>query len=360
MQNSTSEHKPLLLIFPYNVMAHYLRCVQLAVYLKPHFDIRFAHSLKFQAFITAAGFNTFTCAALDADKVQQCMISFEFSWLNEAELNHIYQSQLKAIHELKPVAVLSDMSPTLKMAAEKTGVFHIALMNGYMSRYYALVRRMPGKHPLHSLFNLLPGVLFNYITNVGEQLYFRDLHLPFKRIRKRAKLSRKYSYMQELEGDINLVCDLPDLFPQRNLPSNYFVIPPLFHPVSGEKCGLVSNLDPNKKTLFISMGSTGIWKDLEFLNNDEFKKYNVVTAGDTAQVLHSNHIFSYTFVDSRELFEVVDLVICHGGNGTIYQALSFGIPVLCRTAHVEQEYNADGLKRLQLGDCLDGISADDC
>ncbi len=33
----------------------------------------------------------------------------------------------------------------------------------------------------------------------------------------------------------------------------------------------------------------------------------------------------------------------------MYQALSYGIPVLCKTAHVEQEYNVEGVERLQLG-----------
>jgi UDP:flavonoid glycosyltransferase YjiC (YdhE family) len=106
------------------------------------------------------------------------------------------------------------------------------------------------------------------------------------------------------------------------------------------------------------MGSTGNWKKVSFLNNPQYRKYNIVTAGDNDKIINGPNVFSYAFVNSSKLFEIVDLVICHGGNGTIYQALSYGIPVLCRTFHLEQDYNADGLERRQLGKLLDDIKDD--
>lgn len=359
MEKCTSKIKPLLLIFPYDVMAHYLRCLQLCGYLKPYFRIKFIYSEKFYSFIREAGFETFECASLDSEKVQRCMTSFDFSWLNEPELNCIYTAQVKIITVLKPAAVLGDMSPTLKMAAEQTGVFHFSLHNGYMTQYYACIRRMSRKHPFHSIFNLLPPSIAEYMTNVGEQLYFRNLHAAFRRIRKRYGLSKKYTYLQELEGDANLVCDLQELFPQIDLPSNYFAIPPLYHPLQDIPLEEVPKLDLTKKTLFVSMGSTGNWKDLDFLNNNQFNKYNIVTAGDTDKILKGCNVFSYSFINNKQLFKLTDLVICHGGNGTIYQSLSCGIPILCKTTHVEQEYNADGLERLGLGQGLDKVKKED-
>lgn len=358
MQNSYIQQKPLLLVFPYDVMAHYLRCLQLCKYLKPYFNIQVIYSPRYHSFVTDAGFETFECAALHAEKVQQCMLSFDFSWLNERDLNFIYQAQVKTINELKPAAVLGDMCPTLQMAAEKTGVFHFSVINGYMSRYYAYVRSMPKKYPLYKLFNLLPASLFQYFTNVGEHIFFEKMHRSFSKIRKRSALSPRYSYMQELEGDVNLVCDLHELFPQRNLPEDYFLIPPLFHQPDNNITDITEKLDENKKTLYISMGSTGNWKNVAFLNNHEYQKYNIITAGDHEKIIHGPHVFSYNFINSQKLFTVTDLVICHGGNGTIYQALKYGIPVVCKTSHLEQDYNVDGLERLHIGRSLDDISAD--
>jgi len=82
--------KPLLLVFPYDVMAHYLRCLQLATYFAPFFEIKFLSSKRYQPFIAEAGFKTFEAASLDADKVQKCIEAFDFSWLNERELSYIY------------------------------------------------------------------------------------------------------------------------------------------------------------------------------------------------------------------------------------------------------------------------------
>jgi UDP:flavonoid glycosyltransferase YjiC (YdhE family) len=353
------DEKPLLLVFPYDVMAHYLRCLMLAKHLQLYYNIKFLHSSRYHSFVLEAGFDTFECAALDAEKVQRSVQSFDFSWLNESDLSYIYKKQVEVIGKLKPQAVLGDMSPTLKMAAEKTGTHYLSLINGYMSKHYAYVRRMPKSYPLYKLFNLLPPSLFSFFTNVGEHMYFHDIHRPFSKIRKRAGLSIKHSYMQELEGDTNLLCDLQELFPQRDLPSNYYLIPPLFHKLDDNENGAIRRLDARKKTLYVSMGSTGNWNDVSFLNHSTYEKFNIVTAGNSGNVIHGSNVFSYPFINSARLFNITDIVICHGGNGTFYQALSFGIPVLCKTSHLEQGYNVDGLERLQLGKSIDDVCSPD-
>ncbi len=358
MNDLNNSEKPLLLVFPHDVMAHYLRCLRLATYLQPYFSIQFLYSANYHSFVTKAGFNTFECAALHAEKVHQGMLSFDFSWLNEKDLDHIYRQQVKVIEELHPAAVLGDMTPTLKMAAEKTGTYCFSLLNGYMSRHYAYVRRMPKKYPLYKLFNLLPNSLFQYITNVGENLFFHDMHRPFSVIRKRERLSPKYSYLQEMEGDANLLCDLPEFFPQKDLPANYYFLPPLYHQLTEVGHATTEGLDRNKKTLLISMGSTGDWKKMAFLNNAHYHKYNIITAADNDKVIQGANVFAYPFISSSELFRIADLIICHGGNGTIYQALSYGIPVLCKTSHLEQDYNVDGLERLEAGRSIDDIESD--
>ncbi|MEJ7679268.1 MAG: hypothetical protein WKG06_15710 [Segetibacter sp.] len=172
MHNSFKGTKPLLLVFPYNVMAHYLRCLQIAEHLRVYFDIMFLYSASFHSFVIQAGFKTFECEALDAQKVQQGIISFDFSWLNERDLNLIYNKQVKVINELRPSAVLGDMSPTLKMAAEKTGVTCFSLINGYMSRYYTYVRRIPRSFPFYKQCNDLPPSLSSYLIKKGRRYLF--------------------------------------------------------------------------------------------------------------------------------------------------------------------------------------------
>ena len=359
MYTSLSGNKPLLLVFPHNVMAHYLRCLEISEHLKTYFDIRFLYSAAFHPFIIKAGFETFNCDALDAQKVQQGIVSFNFSWLNEKDLTLIYHNQVKIIKELGAAAVLGDMSPTLKMAAEKTGIFYFSLINGYMSRYYAFVRRLPRNFPLYKYCNDLPASLSDYLIKKGEQIAFNKIHAPFSKIRKHAGLSAKKSYLHELEGDINFLCDLPEIFPQKNLPSNYYFAPPLYYKLNNTYDDIIEKIDDNKKTLYVSMGSTGNWDKVTFLNSTTYHNYNIVTTGDKDKIIRGPNVFSYPFIASRKIMELTDLVICHGGNGTAYQALSFGIPVLCKTTHCEQEYNVDGLERWRLGRSLDDIDREE-
>jgi UDP-N-acetylglucosamine:LPS N-acetylglucosamine transferase len=119
--------------------------------------------------------------------------------------------------------------------------------------------------------------------------------------------------------------------------------------------GIPLKLDKDKKTLFVSMGSTGDWNNVAFLNDPFFTKFNIVTAGDTLNVVSAPNVIAASFINIRDVFPHADLVLCHGGNGTIYQALSYGLPILCKTSHFEQEWNVQAIERLKLGRCLDNV-----
>ncbi len=352
---NVNERKPLLLVFPFNVLAHYLRCLKLARYLSHHFEIQFLFSERYASFVSDEGYHTFRCASFDADKVQEAARMFDFSWLNQQDVEQIYLDQVRIINEFKPAAVLADTVPTLKMATEKTNTTYFNLMNGYMTAYYACVRKMPASHPLYKYVKTLPSLLTEPLIKIGEQLAFEKIHVPFKKIRERYNLSAKQTYHQETEGDVNLVCDLPELYPQKGLPSNYHFIPPLFYDPRNNSKEIVHQLDKNKKTLFVSMGSTGEWNNVLFLNDPFFNKYNIVTAGDTLKVVNAPNVIGASFVNIHHVFPYTDLVLCHGGNGTVYQALSYGLPILCKTAHFEQEWNVQALEKLNLGRGIDGL-----
>jgi UDP:flavonoid glycosyltransferase YjiC (YdhE family) len=342
-------HKPLLLIFPFDLLSHYLRCLELAKKLRNQYEIQFAYSRSYNHFVEKEGFNYFHCKGFDPVQVMDCVKRFDFSWLNEKDLEDVFKSQLECIRILKPSAVLGDTAPTLKMAAEKTGVLYYSLMNGYMSKYYSHIRKLSRTHPAYKYSLKLPGEVFDFITQKAESIAFYLVHKPFKKLRKKYKLLQFKSYLDELEGDTNLICDLPELFPQKKLPGNYRTISPLFHSSFNESDNLPINLDSSKKTIFVSMGSSGDWEQVKFLNDPYYTKYNIVTAADYHRIIDAPHIIRENFVNASSLFPYTDLVICHGGNGTIYQALSFGVPLLCITSHFEQEWNVHGLERLNLG-----------
>lgn len=355
MSNS-AEVKPLVLVFPFGILSHYLRCLMLCRHFRNHFDIRIAYHPDFASFIKQEHVGTFDCEALNSGSAVESVKQFDFSWMNESALKRVYHEQVNIITKLKPVAVIGDYSLTLKMAAEATSVLYISVVNGYMSKYYAGYRKISRTHPVYPFLKKMPGSVQMLLTKRGEKSALRQLHKPFKAIRIANKLQKCKEYLDELEGDITLVCDLVDLFPQLELPSDYHVIAPLFYESVLSSTGFAGKIDRTKKTILASMGSTGDWPNLSFLNDPFFAKYNIIAAADHSRILDAPHIMHVNFVHIHDVYPATDLIICHGGNGTINQALLYQIPLLCKSSHCEQEWNIQALEDKGLGKSLDEIT----
>ena len=336
-----------ILIFPFDLMSHYLRCIELAKRY-PQAEILFASSEKYSSFVLKAGYKTFDVERFEAVKVMECVAKFDFSWLNKADVERVFLSHLKAIRLLKPNRVIGDMSPALKMAAELTHVPYTALMNGYMSRHYSQVRALPSSHPAHNYISLFTPAIRKGIIRFAEKIAFRIVHKPFRQLRRKYRLKRVLHYLLEMEGDENLLCDEAWLFPQKALPKNYRLIGPLLYD-TGEKGAVVMDILPSeKKVILVCMGSSGNWQPLSFLSSSHSASFIIITAGDVSKTIQGNHVIALEFVSLKEILPRCSLLICHGGNGTIYEGIEHRVPMLCLTSHFEQEWNVQRLEELKL------------
>lgn len=337
-----------LLIFPFDLMSHYLRCIRLALNYKDY-RILFASSGTYNNYVTEAGYDIFPVARFDPDTVMDCSRKFSFAWLNKKDIERVFLSQAEIIAHYKPHLVIGDTSPTLKMAAEKQGVKYIALMNGYMTRYYAEIRMLSRTHPGYPHLKKFPPAVANKITRIAENISFRIVHRPFRQLRQRYKLKRIGSYLEEMEGDENLICDEAEMFPQKNLPANYKIIGPLGYDTYSNESLLLSSLDKTKPVICVCMGSSGDWNALRFLSDPKYNHLNIVTAGDKEQLIKGDHVTGKHFLNLDELLPECTYLICHGGNGTIYKGLKHNIFMLCLTSHFEQEWNVQMLEKKGFG-----------
>jgi len=348
--------KNLLMVFPLELAAHYLRCLELCQRLKGQFDIKIAYSSKYQGVIQKFGFKTFKIKNFDPEEIMKKATSFDFSWLNLTSIRRILESQIEVINKYQPSIVLGDSSFTLKMAADKTNTKFISLLNGYMTKYYRFTRKISRIHPGYQYSKKMPLRLFELLTRLIENASFRKIHEPFRKIRKELNLSSQKYFLDELEGERNLICDLPELFPQKKLPSNYDFVGPLFYRGSHTEKETLSFIGDHHPNILVSMGSTGSWNKVSCLTNPIFKKYRIIASGDASATLNGTNIMSKPFINHTAIMPKIDLMICHGGNGTIYQALSFGVPVLCVPNNFEQEWNACRVEELGLGVQLNDLS----
>lgn len=342
--------RQLVLFFPFNLLSHYLRCLVLAdSYDEAEYEVKFLSSERYDGFVKGHGYELFSCAGFDPHFVMTCTNNFSFDWLNEKDLERVLLAQVKCINAMKPDVVIGDVAPTLKMAAELTGVKHISLVNGYMTRYYAATRKIPKKHKAYDLMRQLPPRFADVLTTVGERLAFRKIQAPFNSLRRRYGLRHVNSYLEELEGAENLICDLPELFPQRFLPEGYRFIGPLVYQYPEDQAEWREMVNWEKPLICVCMGSTGDWGSLKFLNDPYYSRYTIITAGDKARVLSAEHIIARDFINLNKVLEKSSLMICHGGNGTIYTGIFNAVFMLCLASHFEQEYNIDALERKGYG-----------
>jgi UDP:flavonoid glycosyltransferase YjiC (YdhE family) len=353
--NSThmKDKKPILMVFPLDFAAHYFRCLEFCKKLSHQFEIFFADSAKYDKYIRSAGFETFKTANFNSEEITAAASSFDFSWLNLKAIETILESQIKAIEERKPSLVLGDASFTLKIAAEMTNVPFVSLLNGYMTKYCRVTRKVSPSHPGYAYSKTMPKRVFERLTRVIEHAMLEKVHEPFRKTRKKLDLTKRHYLLEELEGDYNLICDLPSFFPQKKLPENYQFVGPLFYKGDEEEKEVSDFLGDNPIRILVSLGSTGNWKKLNLLLDPVFSDTRIVITGNSCSNLQAANIMSTSFLNHTKIMEKVDIVICHGGNGTVYQALAYGIPLILFSGNFEQEWNIQRIIEMQLGTRLE-------
>lgn len=314
------------------------------------YEILFASSEKYSQYIEKEGFSQFPYQALDEKYIMQCASEFTFDWINEKNLTQQFDQQVALIKKYEPKLVLGDMSITLKMAAESTNVKFVSLVNSYMTSYYQPVRQISRKHPQFEFKKKVPVKVFDFITIFAEKFQHYKVHAAFKSIRKKYALQNKYFFLDEFEGDETWICDDMSLFPMTKIPSSFKIVGPLIYHSNEDESELLEALDKTKENILVTMGSTGNWQEVNFLNEEKFRKYNLIVLGDLENVLYQKWFIKRDFADLNTLLPHTKLLIFHGGNGTLYQGLKHKVKMLCFPVHFEQEWNVHQLEKMNLID----------
>lgn len=117
----------------------------------------------------------------------------------------------------------------------------------------------------------------------------------------------------------------------------------------------IKDVDFCKKVVYCSLGSTGDKKKLKKLEavlNKMDVTVILVTAGrmDRKKLPETFHVFD--FLPVMNIMDKIDLVICNGGSGTLYQAYAFGKPVLAFPTNMDQLLACNSLEEKKLGKVL--------
>lgn len=282
----------------------------------------------------------------------------------------LLKGEIDALQELEPDLIIHGFWPFANIARKmlKKPVASICFMpiplnTDFFSSY--LVKDVPDTiKPLtylplpirHALMKAVP----KSIKLKAPFLHQNNIELAVKRCGFKGQPFENLCDM--LKADLTVINDLKEFYEGQNLPNNFKIVGPLFSPGDSN-----AKLDPNilsvfnenerKPKVFCTMGSSGTKEQLleviKALTSKVGSEWNAVVLTpsavcplDEALACAGNRKGLYitdTFVPAPLINSMADVVICHGGQGTVQTALFSGTPMVGVAMQPEQQINLDNV-----------------
>lgn len=253
------------------------------------------------------------------------------------------QAELDLIAELRPALVVVDSRLSGGISATVAGLPWVSLLNAYATPYAVnglLAYTFPGPPPL-----LGPGA-----------------EGTFNQVRARYGLPAVTKVLELLEGNLNLMCDVPEYAAVRDAPAHYVYVGPIIWDGLPDPPSWLDNLDPDRPTIYFTMGSTGpveaFRAALDAFGDTEYQV--LITTGGVTRPEELGPVPANCYVagygPGDALMRWADVVICHAGNGTSYQALRAGLPIITWPFVQDQRWNARRQVELGVGLTLPSLT----
>ncbi|WP_020588076.1 hypothetical protein [Desulfobacter curvatus] len=334
-----------------DMKSHALRCIQLAKVIESELGATVEFLSK--ANLSIIEKNKYKCHPYNSLNYEKIILSDKtekHNWISYERMLPVIEEQIVLIQKVEPDYIVTDMSFTGIIAAECCNIPTIAIHNGMFTDHLNWQRNPPSSHPFFSILIRTPQLIKKKLLPIPEKFYLGSLHKVFCDLRKHFKLPQRKSYYDEFNGDYTLICDDKDFAPQKKLPHNIMHLGPLYHISTVQESNIIKKLDKNKKTILVSLGSTGDISRLDCLNDNIFSTYNIIIAGKNIFGISGSHVICKEFIELESVYDHIDIALTQAGTGNIYQALSHAVPVLCFPTFFEQEWNSCRIKELKLGD----------
>lgn len=285
------------------------------------------------------------------DRVQRCKFFYTVE-----ELTDYVEAEVKLINELKPDLIVSDFRLTAPISASITNTPLLTITNAYWSPNSSC-EFLP---PAAGIFNLLPSNASLYLFKYLRPYFFKNFGKELNQVRQKYGLEKRNDFRElYTDGDKTAYLDLPQFVSLDSLPRNHFFLGPI---IWSPKLADTTLPEFSKRYAYISLGSTGhkgclvnvikaVWKQnlipiISGLNEVESKKYfKKLPRLKTESIIQP-------MIKPESILPYCKISICHGGSGTVYQSLSYGVPVICLPYNPDQSLVSLSVSQKQLGNFI--------
>jgi UDP:flavonoid glycosyltransferase YjiC (YdhE family) len=332
-----------------HALAHVTRLLEIGKVLRSRgHTVMFAGHGKYLQVAGRDGFDTSELPYISVERVVEAVRSQKLWMLyREKELEQFIAAELALYRTCAPDLVLLDNRPSARTSADIAGIRTAAVLNVHMSNY----RRIPF-FSYRQLAPWLPGVdMADHLENgVERAVYDRLVMSGLNAVRRKRGLPPRYAYEHE-EGDRSLFADIPEFNPVSAAPAHATFIGPLTWRNDLPAPACLAKLDPRKPTAYLSLGSEGLEELVSELGQLAKQGIQVVvsTGTELPDTVAPSGVFLERYVNTEALLPKCAIVCCHGGNGTLYQAMRHGLPCVVVATHAEQHYGGKRIRELGLG-----------
>jgi UDP:flavonoid glycosyltransferase YjiC (YdhE family) len=338
-------------------LAHTTRVLEVGRALRTRYghEVVFCCEGPYARLLTQAGFPVRPVYSVDREETLRLARragACDLRWWRQVAEDSV-QSDLEAIDDLSPDLIVGDLRMSLTTSARARGVPLVALTNAAWTSRFAEPITVPEGHISEKLLGRkLSAALFPVVKRLLIWYWARG----FDGVRKRLGLPKLDTMYDLIEGDLTLLADLPEYFPIVPSPPSFRYIGPVRFREALPRPSWLSQLDRRRPTLYFTMGSSG---DARFFGEavrvfgDSEYQVLITTAGlPSEQFAQHSNIFVEKLADGDSLMAASHVTITHGGNGTIYQALGQGVPVIGIPTMFDQEINLCRVEKLGAGQRL--------
>jgi UDP:flavonoid glycosyltransferase YjiC (YdhE family) len=356
-----------VLIMPFGVgLAHVTRTMLIARELKKTgIDVVFAAGEEAANILKSDGWRVNLLPEFTREDYNRKMKKNNFFIYSRQLISQFVSAEKAVLRKENPNAVIFDARFTAKISAKLLNIPVISVANTDMTPYYDFAST---KFPIRTFIApYLPRKVVSMANSQTTQKVLKKVGPKFlptflsSEILRLSPAFLRLGYIpsrnpfQFFLGDLTLIVDIPEFRPVKKLPPSIKMVGPIFLKSDFPLPPWHKEIESKKNTIiYITAAGTGdresFCKTLKFLAGSPFTV--VATTGNTlspSEVLPAPNQFVTDFLPANWVLPKAKLIISPGGNSTVYQALSYGVPQICTPLHLDQEDNANQLERLGIG-----------